>query len=92
MSASVRFNFHNDASKNTFVVPVHTLMEDESGHYLYIVDDIQAGIGTIERRDVTRGELTTNGIIIRSGVVSNLLVLTAGMSRVHEDQLVRVSN
>lgn len=92
MSASVRFNFHNDVTKNTFVVPVHALMEDEEGHYLYIVDDIVTGVGTIERRDVERGELTTNGIIIRSGVVSDLLVLTAGMSRVHEDQRVRVSN
>jgi len=92
MSASVRFNFHNDVSKNTFVVPVHALMEDEKGHYLYIVEDITNGVGTIKRRDVVRGELTTNGIIIRNGVVSNLLVLTAGMSRVHEGQHVRVNN
>ena len=92
MSASVRFNFQNTLSKDSFVVPVHALMEDAQGHYLYVVDDIVNGIGVIERRDVERGELTTNGIIIRSGVRSNLQVLTAGMSRVHEDQRVRVAN
>lgn len=92
MSASVRFNFHSDKTKKTFVVPVHALMEDEKGHYLYVVTNISNGIGVIERRDVVRGELTTNGIIIRSGVESNLQVLTAGMSRVHEGQKVRVSN
>lgn len=92
MSASVRFNFHNKISKNSFVVPVHALMEDATGFYLYIVDNIVNGVGEIKRRNVERGELTSNGIIIRSGVVSNLLVLTAGMSRVHEDQHVRVSN
>lgn len=92
MSASVRFDFHNSTSKDSFVVPVHALMEDENGYYLYVVIDIVAGVGTIERRDVKRGELTSNGIIITSGVGSDLHVLTAGMSRVHEDQHVRVSN
>lgn len=92
MSASVRFDFHATKNKDTFVVPVYALMEDENGYYLYIVTDVVAGVGTIERRDVERGELTSNGIIIRSGVHSNLLVLTAGMSRVHEGQKVRVSN
>jgi len=92
MSASVKFNFQSDISKNTFVVPVHSLLEDATGYYLYVVEGIENGIGSIKRRDVTRGELTTNGIIIRSGVYSNDHVLTAGMSRVHEDQHVRVSN
>ena len=92
MSASVRFDFHSNLSKDSFVVPVHALMEDAQGHYLYVVADIVNGVGVIERRDVQRGELTTNGIIIRSGVRSNLQVLTAGMSRVHEDQRVRVGS
>lgn len=92
MSASARFDFHSALTKNSFVVPVYALMEDENGHYLYIVTDIVEGIGTIERRNVQRGELTTNGIIIRNGVRSNLLVLTAGMSRVHEGQHVRIQN
>ncbi len=92
MSASVRFDFHNKLNKNSFVVPVYALMEDEKGYYLYIIVDIVEGVGTIERRDVKRGELTTDGIIIRSGVRNNLHVLTAGMSRVHEGQHVRVKN
>jgi len=92
MSATVRFDFHNDINKNSFVVPLHALMEDTKGYYLYIVDDIVANVGAIERCDVRRGELTTGGIIITSGVGSNMKVLTAGMSRVHEGQKVRVSN
>jgi len=92
MSATVKFNFHNDVNKNSFVVPLHALMEDKKGHYLYIVDEITNGVGSIERCDVKRGQLTTDGIIITSGVGSNMKVLTAGMSRVHEGQKVRVAN
>jgi len=92
MSASVRFNFHSDLSKNSFVIPLHALMQDEKGHYVYIVDNIINGIGTIKRTDVKRGQLTTNGIIITNGVSNNMHVLTAGMSRVHEGQKVRVNN
>ncbi len=92
MSATVRFNFHNDVNKNSFVVPLHALMEDEQGHYLYIVDDINNGVGSIERCNVKRGQLTTDGVIITSGVGTNMKVLTAGMSRVHEGQKVRVEN
>jgi RND family efflux transporter MFP subunit len=93
MSASVRFNFHNNVLKNSFVVPVHALLENENGTYLYIVDEInKEGIGTIKRQNVKRGELTTNGIVIMSGVHRDTHVLTAGMSRVHENQHVRVKN
>lgn len=90
MSATVRFDFHNDLTKNSFVIPLHALMEDDKGYYIYIVDEIENGIGIIERSDVKRGQLTSNGIIITSGVANDMHVLTAGMSRVHEDQKVRV--
>jgi len=92
MSASVRFDFHNNISKNSFVIPAPALLEDEKGNYIYIVTNVKNGIGTIQRDNVKRGELTSNGIIITSGVKRNTLVLTAGMSRVHENQKVRVSN
>ena len=92
MSATVRFDFHNNLNKNSFVIPLHALMEDEKGYYVYIVDEIENGVGLIERCDVKRGQLTSNGIIITDGVANNMHVLTAGMSRVHEDQKVRVGN
>jgi len=92
MSATVRFDFRNDINENSFIVPLHALMEDKQGYYLYIVDKVSNNIGSIERCNVRRGELTSDGIIITSGVGSNMKVLTAGMSRVHEGQKVRVSN
>jgi RND family efflux transporter MFP subunit len=90
MSAAVRFDFQNENTKNSFVVPLHALMEDKKGHYLYIVENIISNVGKIKRCSVNRGELTSDGIIITSGVGSKMKVLTAGMSRVHEGQKVRV--
>jgi len=90
MSASVSFKFENNINENSYVVPVHALMEDTVGHYLYTVVDVNNRIGRIKRLNVNRGELTTNGIIISQGVAENTLVLTAGMSRVRENQRVKV--
>jgi len=92
MSASVRFNFHNDLNKNSFIIPLHALMQDEQGYYVYIVSNIVQGVGSIQRVDVKRGQLTSNGIIITDGVENDMQVLTAGMSRVHQEQKVRVGN
>jgi len=92
MSASVRFDFDNKINSDSFVVPLHALMEDKKGYYLYIVDNVVENVGSIQRRDVKRGQLITNGIIITKGVSSKMKVLTAGMSRVHEGQRVRVSS
>jgi multidrug efflux system membrane fusion protein len=90
MSATVRFDFQSDIRKNSFVVPLHALMEDQTGSYIYVVEDIIANVGKIKRCNVKRGELTSDGIIITDGVQSKTKVLTAGMSRVHEGQKVRV--
>lgn len=96
MSATVRLHFQNELGLNSFVIPLHALMEDEKGYYVYIVDDLEEGIdesvGKITRMDVQRGELSTNGIIITAGLGNGMYVLTAGMSRVHEGQKVRVKN
>ena len=92
MSASVRFNFQNDLSKNSFVIPLHALMQDENGYYVYIVGNLMGNLGSIQRVKVKRGQLTSNGIIITQGVENDMQVLTAGMSRVHEEQKVRVGN
>lgn len=90
MAASVTFAIGKDAAAKSFVIPVHALMEDETGFYIYTVEQIEEEVGVIKRKDVTRGPLTGNGIILTSGVSEGMDVLTAGMSRVHEMQKVRV--
>lgn len=90
MSASVEFTFRNNGNKTIFIVPVYALLEDAKGNYLYVVEGVKDGIGTIKRVDVVRGRLVGNGIVIQAGLKSNTRVLTAGMHKVQENQKVRV--
>ncbi len=90
MAASVTFSIGKQSKKKSFIIPVHALMEDEDDFYIYTVEDIENGIGIIRRHNVTRGSLTGSGIILTDGAESGMRVLTAGMSRVHIEQRVRV--
>jgi multidrug efflux pump subunit AcrA (membrane-fusion protein) len=90
MAASVTFAIGKENATKSFIIPVHALMEDEEDFYIYTVENIQDDVGVIKRRNVSRGSLTGNGIILTDGVQEGMRVLTAGMSRVHEDQQVRV--
>lgn len=90
MAASVTFEIGENSSHESFVIPVHALMEDEEDYYIYTVESIRDGVGIIRRHDVSRGSLTEGGIILTDGAKQNMKVLTAGMSRVHPGQKVRV--
>jgi len=90
MAATVTFSIGKENKTKSFVIPVHALMEDEESFYIYVVEDIENGIGIIRRQNVSRGSLTGNGIILTAGAKENMKVLTAGMSRVHINQKVRV--
>ena len=90
MAASVTFEIGDAGRRKSFVIPVHALMEDQDNFYLYTVESISNGVGTIRRHNVSRGSLTGSGIILTDGAKENMKVLTAGMSRVHVGQKVRV--
>ncbi len=90
MAASVTFSIGKESTTKSFVIPVHALMEDEDNFYIYTVEEASEEIGTIKRHNVSRGALTGDGIILTDGVKEGMQVLTAGMSRVHVNQKVRV--
>ena len=90
MAASVTFAIGKESTTKSFIIPVHALMEDNEDFYIYTVENVQKQVGVIKRHNVSRGSLTGNGIILTDGVQEGMKVLTAGMSRVHENQKVRV--
>ena len=90
MSATVEFTFRNEGNKTIFIVPVYALLEDAKGNYLYVVEQIDDGVGVIRRTDVVRGKLVGDGVVIRAGLYRGARVLTAGMHKVQENQKVRV--
>jgi len=90
MASSVTFSIGTQELASSFIIPVQALMEDEKGFYIYTVEEVKNEVGLIKRHRVTRGALTGSGIILTDGVENGMQVLTAGMSRVHENQKVRV--
>lgn len=90
MSATVRVSTPDaQTSLANFYLPAHSVLQDEGGNYVYVVQDNQDGTGTISRKNVTIGDITVYGIEIFSGIVVGDKVLNAGMSKVSEGMLVK---
>jgi len=84
MTAVVRAEglLHSKGGRPSYYLPVKAVLKDSQGNYVFTVNDKGDGIGIIESRKVTVGEITSLGIEIFSGVEQGDEVLTAGMSKV----------
>ena len=71
-------------------VPSNTVMEDNRGRYVYLVESLADGTGVIRRREVTTGELTGQGIEILSGLTVGEHLVIAGMSQMTGGMMVRL--
>ncbi|MBL3599291.1 MAG: efflux RND transporter periplasmic adaptor subunit [gamma proteobacterium endosymbiont of Lamellibrachia anaximandri] len=80
-----------------FHVPASSVLEDMQGRYVYVVDALaesganKSGVGIIQRRTVTTGELDARGLLITSGLKRGDHILTAGMSQAQPEMKVRWS-
>ena len=90
MASSVKFPSKAAEKGAAIVVPITSVGEDRDGRFVYTVEGVTGGEGTLKRRPVEIGELTDRGIDIKSGVDAGMLVVTAGVSRVHDGLKVRV--
>lgn len=89
MSAHVAI--HQMASDSApLKVPSNTVMEDNRGRYVYLVERLADGSGIIHRREVIVGELTDQGIEIISGLAIGERLVTAGMSQMTDGKKVRL--
>lgn len=74
-----------------FYLPGHAVLEDTQGNYVMLVQAIEQGVGQVERRTVTVGVPTVQGIEILSGVSQGDQVVIAGMSKLSHGQRVRLN-
>jgi RND family efflux transporter MFP subunit len=87
MAAEVTFQFR---SKNRYIVPPVAVGEDQAGKFLFIVESDGSGLGTVRKRPVTVGELTTEGLEIKEGLSDGDLVVIAGVSKISDGEKVKV--
>ena len=70
-------------------MPAVAVGEDRKGRYVYVVAT-DAAQTTVHRRDVTIGDLVTEGLEILHGLEDGDIVVTAGVSRIVDGQKVRL--
>lgn len=89
MPADVRFDFKNISSGGHLMVPVHSVGEDSSGNFVYILKPDANGLGIVEKRIVQTGGITDRGFEIISGVKGGEFIVTAGISKLSNGLKVR---
>lgn len=93
MTAQVKLNVDFTNSKSVFMLPIDSVMEDEDHiKYVYLVDGISEGIGSVKRRNVSTGKATSNGIEITKGLLGGEKIITVGVSKTETGKKVRLPN
>lgn len=91
MAAEVTFQFENGGATERILVPPVAVSEDRRGRFVFTVEPREGDIGVARRRDVTVGELTSDGIEITDGLTDGDLVIVAGVSRIEDGLQVRLN-
>ncbi|MCF2857578.1 efflux RND transporter periplasmic adaptor subunit [Pseudoalteromonas sp. SMS1] len=78
-----------DVNKSGLYLPINTVLKDASGNYVWTVSSVGKGKGEIAKKPVVIGEVSTLGFPVMSGVNEGDYIVTAGMSKVSEGQLVK---
>lgn len=90
MVATVSFSFGKQMQSGEYILPINVLQEDKEGRYVYIaLEHEDKDIGVIHRTRVVTGELKPEGILVTHGLEDGMDVITAGMSRLHENQRIK---
>ena len=90
MAAEVIFNISTGVTNNRLVVPSMSVGEDSNGKYVFVLEEIQNGIGKANRSQVQVGGFLDGGIEILSGLGGTDFVVTAGVNKLQDGQQVRV--
>jgi RND family efflux transporter MFP subunit len=90
MAAEVTFRFASGQQQGRIFVPSVAVGEDRAGRFVYVVESQGEAYGIVHRREVTVGSLVDEGLEIVSGLAEGDSVVTAGVSRIRDDQKVRL--
>jgi multidrug efflux pump subunit AcrA (membrane-fusion protein) len=89
--ATGRVELPESGPENTFELPASALFSPDGGEsektFVWIVDPETS---SVQRREVTPGEITLRGGTLVQGLEPNDRVVTAGVHWLHEGQQVRV--
>jgi membrane fusion protein, multidrug efflux system len=91
MAAEVIFQFRVSDTDQTIYVPSQSVLGGEDAQrYIFVLLLGEGNHGTVQRRMVTIGEITNEGIEITSGLKSGEKIITAGVQFLADGQEVQV--
>jgi multidrug efflux system membrane fusion protein len=92
MATNVVFDFSNAEKRadNSLVIPVKAVGEDGKGRFVFIITSKDGTTGTVNKRQVELGELTTDGFKVISGLANGDKIATAGLQTLLDGQDVRL--
>jgi len=91
MAGEVEFRFGvGEPSEDPLVVPVKAVGEDANGQYVFVIDEVDKGLGTVHRRPIRVGKLLADGFVVEEGLADRELVATAGLRSLLNGMQVRL--
>ena len=90
MAAEVELFFAGAEGATRMMVPAVSVGEDREGRYVFVLESDAEGEGVVRRREVSVGELTSEGIEILSGLSEGELLVTAGVRRLSDGETVKM--
>ncbi len=90
MAGEVEFRFGTGGPSDPLVVPVKAVGEDAQGRYVFVIEGVDNGLGTIRRRPVRIGGLVADGFVVEEGLAEGELVATAGLGSLMNGMKVRL--
>lgn len=92
LAADVSFEFETAKNTSSIFVPSVAVSQDEQGTFVYVVETTeQPEASVVRRRAVEVGELTSQGMLIHSGLSGGDNVVTAGISVVYDGLKVKAT-
>ena len=64
--------------------------QDLEGRFVFLVEPTEEGLGIARRRGVRVGEITAHGLEILDGLSDGDLLVTAGVTKLHDGRKVRI--
>ena len=92
MAAEVAIDFAGVGDPGHVVVPAAAVNEDVQGRFVFVVEPSGGGLAVVRRRPVTVGAITSGGFEVVEGVVPEDRVMSAGVSRVSDGDVVRLQD
>jgi hypothetical protein len=90
MTAKVMAGTPSRTDSNLYL-PLSTVLKDNQGNYIWTVEAQASNTGKIVKTPVVIGEISSLGFPVVSGVERGAFVVTAGMSKVTDGQIVKFS-